>query len=414
MFWRDPDDQARVMKAAIPAHALIEQIQPQVWDRVLSSPFALFHARASTKGDPKERVNNHPVIGFNIAVTHNGVVSNDDDLWNVYRKPRFAEVDSSAINLVLSMGETLETRIPFLTTLNGSASFAAVVPDQPHKVILGRIGHNDVHLILYWSSIAAVGRMFIECKIGSLGFVLMNQLADGRVIVLSPDGPDATTSYKLERKPFVAKRVALNPPSPAGANARGGSPIPLGPAGSPVGGSVTPTGTERITIRSSDEAPVSRRSVLSCTGLTARHDALQQKAPTLPPPSEFSWEACDLLKIMERDDRNSYTLVTMYGRWIFRSGKGPEFKPYKSIKKWWNAKFHGGPRAMPEGSTAPFDLKLPLVKISATEKMTGQAIWITHGFACPWCGVYYRERMWVRMEGKCPWCLIKSGFPKES
>lgn len=57
----------------------------------------LIHTRAATKGSPTNPLNNHPIVYDTIYGIHNGMVSNDDDLFQVHGWKRYAQVDSEAI-----------------------------------------------------------------------------------------------------------------------------------------------------------------------------------------------------------------------------------------------------------------------------------------------------------------------------
>lgn len=62
-----------------------------------SAQTALIHTRAATQGSPSNPLNNHPIRYENIIGIHNGMVRNDDDLFDVMKWERKAQVDSEAI-----------------------------------------------------------------------------------------------------------------------------------------------------------------------------------------------------------------------------------------------------------------------------------------------------------------------------
>ncbi len=57
------------------------------------------HTRSQTKGSPIFNINNHPIIINNIIGVHNGVISNDDPLFDKYKQriERKGQVDSEII-----------------------------------------------------------------------------------------------------------------------------------------------------------------------------------------------------------------------------------------------------------------------------------------------------------------------------
>lgn len=58
---------------------------------------AMIHTRFSTQGSEKVRENNHPIAYGNIIGAHNGMISNDFDIFRDNNYTRIAEVDSEAI-----------------------------------------------------------------------------------------------------------------------------------------------------------------------------------------------------------------------------------------------------------------------------------------------------------------------------
>jgi glutamine phosphoribosylpyrophosphate amidotransferase len=57
----------------------------------------MMHTRFATQGSVKDNRNNHPVLSGNIVLTHNGVIYNDDVLFDIMKiKPEY-EVDTEAL-----------------------------------------------------------------------------------------------------------------------------------------------------------------------------------------------------------------------------------------------------------------------------------------------------------------------------
>lgn len=64
---------------------------------------AILHTRYATKGSPANEDNNHPILVPNGVIgVHNGVIVNDDDLFDQHGWDRIAEVDSEAIFQLLA------------------------------------------------------------------------------------------------------------------------------------------------------------------------------------------------------------------------------------------------------------------------------------------------------------------------
>lgn len=62
-----------------------------------SAQTALIHTRQATQGSPTNPLNNHPIQYESIIGVHNGMVRNDDDLFELKGWDRKAQVDSEAI-----------------------------------------------------------------------------------------------------------------------------------------------------------------------------------------------------------------------------------------------------------------------------------------------------------------------------
>lgn len=60
------------------------------------------HSRLSTQGDPKDNVNNHPIVVGDIYGVHNGSVSNDYELYRKHGWTRHGKVDSEVIFAAIS------------------------------------------------------------------------------------------------------------------------------------------------------------------------------------------------------------------------------------------------------------------------------------------------------------------------
>lgn len=58
---------------------------------------ALIHTRMFTQGKPSNPLNNHPIVTGSIIGIHNGMIFNDDKLYDHFKWTRHAEVDSEAI-----------------------------------------------------------------------------------------------------------------------------------------------------------------------------------------------------------------------------------------------------------------------------------------------------------------------------
>jgi asparagine synthetase B (glutamine-hydrolysing) len=116
----------------------------------------LLHTRAATQGSPFQNQNNHPLFAGTSAVVHNGVISNDAQLFANLQLDRKAEVDSDILRAIIDKHGFDETVADTLDQISGSAAIAAIHPDWPNHLLLGRSGSPLVLATadetLYWAS----------------------------------------------------------------------------------------------------------------------------------------------------------------------------------------------------------------------------------------------------------------------
>lgn len=109
---------------------------------------AIGHTRFGTKGSETVRENNHPVEHDGVVLTHNGVIYNDDEVFDGLGSPeRYGQVDSeAAAALIAHAGEALDA--PFydcLGFLEGSAALAWLhVDDEPGTLHLARVASSPL------------------------------------------------------------------------------------------------------------------------------------------------------------------------------------------------------------------------------------------------------------------------------
>lgn len=147
------DGSHHLEKQPIPAHQFIKtcSILPE------STKMVLLHTRLKTKGEETEFYNNHPVMYKSCFVTHNGVISNDDAVFNTLDLPRFAQVDSEAIAAALS-SYTLDRADKAFEAIQGSMAVAATDPNNdPTRLILARGDYSplvcmDMPKMILWAS----------------------------------------------------------------------------------------------------------------------------------------------------------------------------------------------------------------------------------------------------------------------
>lgn len=107
------------------------------------------HCRLKTKGAPADNNNNHPIITNNIVGVHNGVISNDEDLFEKFQKrfrsfKRAGRVDSEIIFRLIDHyvhvkgKDMVDTLKDISHILNGDFACAAVDRTKPYMLWLFR------------------------------------------------------------------------------------------------------------------------------------------------------------------------------------------------------------------------------------------------------------------------------------
>jgi predicted glutamine amidotransferase len=101
---------------------------------------AILHTRYATQGDPSDNRNNHPVMSKSgeIALVHNGVISNDLELSRTY--PVVGDVDSAIIPAIIE-AEGLDEGVK---KLEGYAAIAYLTKTQPDTMIVARLSSSPV------------------------------------------------------------------------------------------------------------------------------------------------------------------------------------------------------------------------------------------------------------------------------
>lgn len=134
-----------VTKAAMPARQFVHKVHvPDGATAILG------HTRWASHGSPADNDNNHPIVveaahGGTVAGVHNGVLMNDDDLFDeLGPESRIAEVDSeAAFAWIARSGLDIPDA---LADVRGSAALAWIDSTEPDTVHLARAESSPVHL----------------------------------------------------------------------------------------------------------------------------------------------------------------------------------------------------------------------------------------------------------------------------
>lgn len=134
----DHDGDVWIDKAPLAASKFVSSM-PSMGD---ASVF-LGHTRWASQGSPSNPLNNHPIEASGLVGIHNGVVHNDDDLFELLPfGVRRGEVDSEAIFAFVGLSglEVPEA----LTWVKGSAAVAWIDSQQPTILHLARISSSPL------------------------------------------------------------------------------------------------------------------------------------------------------------------------------------------------------------------------------------------------------------------------------
>ena len=131
--WTDPDGKVWYTKGDITAHQFIRDCIHQIHP---DSKTVVLHTRYATKGDPSVEGNNHPIIRPGIVGVHNGVISNDDEIFDILDAERFAEVDSEAAFALLGESDLHPTES--ISLLDGRVALGWIETDTPDELHIAR------------------------------------------------------------------------------------------------------------------------------------------------------------------------------------------------------------------------------------------------------------------------------------
>lgn len=115
------------------------------------------HCRMPTKGSPNNHYNNHPIVADNIVGVHNGIINNDDELFNKFRKnvTRIAQVDTEIIFQLVShftrrfgTNKTVKSIKEMAVYVKGGYACAMLNIDSPYNLFLFRQG-NPIRILYY-------------------------------------------------------------------------------------------------------------------------------------------------------------------------------------------------------------------------------------------------------------------------
>lgn len=171
----------------------------------------LLHTRYATRGSRYDVRNAHPVISGRCAAVHNGTIYNDDELFDAFKLPRKAEVDSEVIPALVDHAgwENAEHAIEML---RGGAATAIVSVDHPRQVILAKTRDYPMHYlvtedVVVWASTRAAIEFAWKVVYGEAPVGTFHSLAEwtmlrvnGKLDLIQLDRPLAPKPVKTPKK----------------------------------------------------------------------------------------------------------------------------------------------------------------------------------------------------------------------
>lgn len=140
-----PDSRYIIQKSPVPASEFVKSKEYKKFLKKLDSNMSILlgHTRKPTKGSPWNMENNHPITIGNIVGVHNGIIKNDDHLFNSEGLERHAEVDSEIIFSILNkvnfndnFGKLAHSIQEVTQKLTGSFTTLSVNVKHPTKILL--------------------------------------------------------------------------------------------------------------------------------------------------------------------------------------------------------------------------------------------------------------------------------------
>jgi glucosamine 6-phosphate synthetase-like amidotransferase/phosphosugar isomerase protein len=194
---RVPNGPVEVHKQRSGASELLDRVQVPV-----DAVEALVHVRDYTKGHPSIAANNHPIRHGQVVGIHNGIITNDDELFEQRgwrRHEPEMTVDSEAI---FALAEESENRAGALEHLYGAMATAWLDERRPGLLFLARgvgrplwvaRGHRETFFASTRLALETVERYAaVRLQMKEVGEGTMLALADGRVAWSERFRPDAS------------------------------------------------------------------------------------------------------------------------------------------------------------------------------------------------------------------------------
>jgi glucosamine 6-phosphate synthetase-like amidotransferase/phosphosugar isomerase protein len=127
-----------VSKAPVPAY----DFDPYLKSMPKHAGRVILHTRYATKGTPDNNLNNHPIVAGRVVGVHNGVLSNDDAIFDYLDAERKAQVDSEAAFALLNVSKYPPANV--LQSLQGRAALAWLDGRDKRDLHLARVSGSPL------------------------------------------------------------------------------------------------------------------------------------------------------------------------------------------------------------------------------------------------------------------------------
>lgn len=138
--WIKPNGKRAICKGAVPASKFIRTDSGKRITTGAST--AILHTRWATQGKASINDNNHPIPAGNLVLTHNGHISNDDQLFKQLKVKRVGQVDTEAAAALLAYGKGHPTDL--LPRLRGTAALAWITSGEHSTLHLARVSSSPL------------------------------------------------------------------------------------------------------------------------------------------------------------------------------------------------------------------------------------------------------------------------------
>ena len=178
MAWTDRDGELWYVKNDVDAYEFIGQsldtLDPDAKTVIL-------HTRWATKGSPSIEGNNHPIVRPGIVGVHNGVITNDDEIFDLLNVKRYAEVDSEAAFALIDESGMSPTES--LTLLDGRVALGWMQTYDPHSLHVARVsgsplavGQSRLGTFVFASTLPMLTK---AARMGGLKLIMSQEVGEG-------------------------------------------------------------------------------------------------------------------------------------------------------------------------------------------------------------------------------------------